>query len=111
MNGFEEGVPVILTGDLNTHPGSQVYERFTGSGVLSDSWRTADVRKGIGLGTFNDFTDDQGGGEERRIDWVLVSESWNVDRAEIVDIRVDGRFPSDHFPLYATISLKKSGSG
>ncbi|MCK6259089.1 endonuclease/exonuclease/phosphatase family protein [Fictibacillus sp. KIGAM418] len=106
--GFQSGVPVILTGDFNTHPGSRVYEILTGSGELFDSWRTADERKGSGLGTFNDFTDENGGGEEQRIDWVLVSESWEVEGAEIVDVKVNDEFPSDHYPVYVKMGLKRS---
>jgi endonuclease/exonuclease/phosphatase family metal-dependent hydrolase len=41
----------------------------------------------------------------RKIDYIYVDPAWEVERAEIVLDRVDGRWISDHMPVTAEIRL------
>lgn len=106
MSAFLKDVPVILAGDFNSHPGSEVYEILCGS--LKDSYHSAKKSVSKGLGTFNDYLEDQGGGEENRIDWIFVDDSWEVDEAMIIDEKIDGKFASDHFPVFVKMKIKKA---
>ena len=84
-------VPVVVTGDFNTTPGSPAHAAATTA--LQDAWTSAARRSGP-EGTFHGFT----GQPEQRIDWVLV-RGFEVRSASTLDGNEAGRFPSDHFPL------------
>ncbi len=53
-------------------------------------------------GTFHGFT-----GEPRtvKIDYIFAPEGLGVKRAGIIRTHRDGRYPSDHFPVYGTVML------
>jgi endonuclease/exonuclease/phosphatase family metal-dependent hydrolase len=59
------------------------------------------------LGTFNGFDDPTGG---RRIDHILLGQGVSALQAEILSDRIEGLFPSDHFPVVARIGLAATGS-
>ena len=84
-------VPVVVTGDFNTTPGSPAHAAATTA--LQDAWTSAARRSGP-EGTFHGFT----GQPEQRIDWVLV-RGFEVRSASTLDVNEAGRYPSDHFPL------------
>ena len=42
---------------------------------------------------------------DRRIDFVFVSPAWKVNAHRILDEQREGRFPSDHLPVMAELSL------
>ena len=44
-----------------------------------------------------------------RIDFVLVTQEWRVRSAAVVQDPVDGRLPSDHWPVIASIALPAGG--
>ncbi|MCG3126921.1 MAG: hypothetical protein CHACPFDD_01776 [Phycisphaerae bacterium] len=98
------GQPVLLVGDFNCGPASAPYR------VLTEEWRNAmemyDAHAGRvparGSGTYHGF---QGTRDGERIDWILHNQRWRVLDAD-VDTRMFGtRFPSDHFPVAATVEL------
>lgn len=91
------GVPVVLTGDFNTAPDSEVHAVL--SRVLQDAWNTAPRVEGSEA-TFHGFT----GTADRRIDWIFVKGA-QVDSATSVTTRWSGRYPSDHFPVVAVLRL------
>ncbi|MDM5340669.1 endonuclease/exonuclease/phosphatase family protein [Fictibacillus enclensis] len=105
---LSEQAPLVLTGDFNSSPDSQTYGILTENNIFKDTWAEAEEKKGAGLGTFIDYTDESGGGEENRIDWVLITEHWKVKNAEIVDGRVEGRFASDHSPVFVNLEQQKA---
>ena len=67
---------------------------------LRDSFRVVHPEE-VEVGTFNGFEGRTAG---PKIDAILVSGSWNVESAAIVRTSRDGRYPSDHFPVVATLS-------
>ncbi|WP_202842435.1 endonuclease/exonuclease/phosphatase family protein [Luteimonas saliphila] len=95
------GVPVILVGDFNDVPGGAVHRAL--AGTLRDAWTQAPLREGP-EGTFHGFTGDAG----NRIDWVL-HRGLRVRRARTLDQPVDGRLPSDHFPVLVDFAPPASG--
>lgn len=120
---------VILTGDFNVDQHDAIYAIFTSSGVLADSYETADKRFAPN-GTFNDFHTDRL--TDSRIDHVFVSPSLRVLRygvltdtyrtptAESDELLRSGNFPeevglrphraraiSDHFPVAVKLDFGK----
>jgi endonuclease/exonuclease/phosphatase family metal-dependent hydrolase len=98
----DPAVPVLLLGDFNCVAGaSRAHEILTGEAGLTDTWDAAPRRGNAGLNTFNAFAAPKHDGE--RIDWILARRPAGVDAAAIVDYAGLPRFPSDHFPVTATV--------
>jgi endonuclease/exonuclease/phosphatase family metal-dependent hydrolase len=93
--------PVVLTGDFNDAPDSSVYRLLTGPEVgLVDSWVVLGLPEGeIGM-THHDF---HGVPQKCRMDWVLATRHLRATGAAIARDHLDGRYPSDHFPIYADL--------
>ena len=92
-----DDVPVVLTGDFNTTPDSDAHAVL--AGTLQDAWTTAPRVEGIDA-TFHGFT----GKADRRIDWIFVRGA-QLESITSVTTRWNNRYPSDHFPLVATLPL------
>lgn len=90
-------VPVVLTGDFNTTPESEVHAIL--SRTLQDAWTSAPRVEGIDA-TFHGFT----GRADRRIDWIFV-KGVRLETVTSVTTRWNSRYPSDHFPLVVTLRL------
>ena len=91
------GVPVVLTGDFNTTPDSEVHAVL--ARTLQDAWTTAPRVDGSDA-TFHGFT----GNADKRIDWIFV-RGVQLESVASVTTRWNGRYPSDHFPVVATLRL------
>lgn len=91
------GVPVVLTGDFNTTPDSEVHAVL--ARTLQDAWTTAPRVEGSDA-TFHGFT----GAADRRIDWIFV-KGVAPESATSVTTRWQQRYPSDHFPVVVTLRL------
>ncbi|WP_020388007.1 endonuclease/exonuclease/phosphatase family protein [Kribbella catacumbae] len=85
----------VLLGDLNAEPGSPPLKALTGAGWL-------DAVPAEAGGSWHDFGDATG---QERIDHILTAKTWQVIDAEVSHHRPDGRFPSDHWPVVATLQL------
>jgi endonuclease/exonuclease/phosphatase family metal-dependent hydrolase len=92
--------PTIVVGDLNAKPGSEPVK------VLED----AGLRRALpddAPGTNHDYG--------RRhpwspIDHILVSDHWTVGETGVLTEKPLGRHPSDHWPLYADLTLTETRS-
>lgn len=95
--------PVILMGDFNTEPDSEVYEET--SKLLTDSKPLAKLRFGPD-GTFNGFKYEQP--VTRRIDYIFVSKNSDLDvvKYAVFSDAIDFKYPSDHFPVFVTLKKK-----
>jgi endonuclease/exonuclease/phosphatase family metal-dependent hydrolase/lysophospholipase L1-like esterase len=98
-------VPIILMGDFNCGPGESPYAELCDPAKtrnpLRDSLATlhpADTK----VGTFHGF---RGRDDGRRIDWILASPAIEPLAATIDRTQRDGRYPSDHFAVTATLRL------
>lgn len=93
------GRRTLVLGDLNVPDGSPALRTFEDEGYRS---AVMVVHPDERRGTFSGFDDPTGG--PNRIDHVLVGPGFTVLDARILDDRVDGIFPSDHFPVVAVVT-------
>jgi len=105
VRALETDLPIVLVGDFNAiAPESKVYETLVGEDAFRDAWMSAGRHSELEM-TFHGFR-----GPERargRIDWILVRGPIEVQRAEVVTFSVDGQYPSDHFPVSASLVFQK----
>jgi endonuclease/exonuclease/phosphatase family metal-dependent hydrolase len=87
----------ILTGDFNTDVESAPYKVIAEG--LTDAWATAATKSGP-RGTFHGF---KGAPGEARIDWILFRGFARAIQVETITKNEDGRYPSDHFPVFAAL--------
>ncbi|WP_149497766.1 endonuclease/exonuclease/phosphatase family protein [Roseiconus lacunae] len=92
---------VIVTGDFNCDANSEPYNALVGQPDLKDSYRDANPNVRPNEGTFNSW---KGRSEGPRIDWIVVSKDAVVKEAAIVQTSFNDRYPSDHYPITATVS-------
>jgi endonuclease/exonuclease/phosphatase family metal-dependent hydrolase len=94
--------PVLVTGDFNSGEDNPAFQALLAAG-LADTFRA--VQPGAAdVCTFHAFHGGRGG---PKIDAVLVSPRWRVLDAAIVHTSEAGHYPSDHFPVTATIALRR----
>ena len=98
-------VPVVFTADMNASSEEQTYATMTSN--LCDASLVAD--KAMTCATFH------GGNPETHTDsvvytgdYVLCSPNIHVREFRVVTKGVDGRFTSDHFPIYADMIMPKA---
>ncbi|MBS1856969.1 MAG: endonuclease/exonuclease/phosphatase family protein [Acidobacteria bacterium] len=99
ISRLPKDVPFVLLGDFNTGVGSEPY-RVIAAG-LTDAWATAKVKSGPN-GTFHGFKGTPG---ETRIDWILFRGFAGAPEVGTVTRNDGGRYPSDHFPVFATLDF------
>jgi endonuclease/exonuclease/phosphatase family metal-dependent hydrolase len=99
--------PVIVTGDFNVGEDNPAIHHLVGppggpAGAFVDTFRVLhpDAKE---VGTFTGFK--FGSTTGAKIDYVLVQPGTTVLAAAIVRTSRDGRYPSDHFPVTATLRL------
>lgn len=97
---------VIVTGDFNTDAHSPPYQALFGPindqpAPVVDSYRAVHPNPEPAEGTFSGFAADTK--EGARIDWIGASRHWRIPAATIDRTVKDGRTPSDHFPVTATL--------
>ena len=97
---------IIVTGDFNTGEGGRPYQSLFDrtedqDSPVIDTYRRVHPRREAIEGTFSGFVPTANSGA--RIDWIAVSRDWQVVQADIVRTGRNGRTPSDHFPVVATL--------
>ncbi len=100
-----EGEPVILAGDFNAPPGSPCHRVFLGQDPEAGGFPafTDPFDESFGP-THHGFT-GTGNPQAGRIDWLLYRGPLACQRMEILHDDFGGRYPSDHFPVYAEFSF------
>lgn len=95
------GGPAMVLGDFNAGETNPAFRRLLEDErtPLADSFRQVHPQA-TAVGTFNGF---QGKSDGEKIDAVLVSEHWAVLDARIVRPEEGGRWPSDHYPVSASV--------
>ncbi len=98
------GRRMIVLGDFNCPPGSEPYwvltEERSHPSALRDALAALPAAES---GTYHAFT---GTPREGRIDWILVSPDIDASEPVIDRSARNGRYPSDHFPVAATLQLQ-----
>lgn len=98
----DPAVPLLLVGDFNCAAGaSRPFEILTEGTGLVDTWNAAARRINDGFNTFNGFSPARRDGE--RIDWILARAPAAVATAGIVMFGPTPPYPSDHFPVTASV--------
>ena len=105
LASLARGEPVIVTGDLNADPRSVAYRVFTTDTIDAGApLRDAFIVSRAGhYGPTSTWTAFKAIEPERRIDYVLVSAQIPVLTHGILPDSWDGRFPSDHLPVLASV--------
>jgi endonuclease/exonuclease/phosphatase family metal-dependent hydrolase len=102
LSWLDPRVPWIVLGDLNATPTEQSVRTLLDAG-LADA--LADLpSRGPGAATHHRF---DGATDGTRIDHILVSREWEVRQATVVQDRVDGRLPSDHWPVVVSLAIRE----
>jgi len=99
--------PVVLTGDFNAGEDNVVVRSLQGASsdapmAFVDSFRVLHPES-TEVGTGNRFSGRSNG---EKIDYIFVPPGTRVTQASIIRSNVGGRYPSDHYPVTATIRLK-----
>lgn len=102
------GVPAILTGDLNINednPAYAVLVRSETPGAIHwiDSYREVHPKRLPDEASFHAFKGTIVGS---RIDFIFHTAHFVATSSEIDRTSREGRFPSDHFPVAAVLTLK-----
>lgn len=94
--------PTLLMGDFNAESGEEVHQlvqkKFQDSKNLATHYGPR--------GTFQNFTYTKPWAELEEIDYIYV-KGWQVQQTASLTDSIDGRFPSDHFPLEAEVCIEE----
>jgi endonuclease/exonuclease/phosphatase family metal-dependent hydrolase len=106
---MSDKLPTIVMGDLNVPEDAPATKTLLGTaesadGVLIDSYRKVHPKPSPDEASYNDW---QGTTKGSRIDFILHSPHFKPTEAEIVRTNHDGRWPSDHYPVTATLQLSE----
>jgi endonuclease/exonuclease/phosphatase family metal-dependent hydrolase len=89
----------VLTGDFNAWPSNPAIVRLRCE--LFDAYRTLEEGD-VGM-TAHSF---KGGTKGHPIDYIFTSEGVRVLEAQVIRDHVDGRYPSDHYPVLARLRIE-----
>lgn len=98
----------IVTGDLNNKETSPAFSKLTSEirpgRKLLDSYRELNPKRSPDEASFDEW---KGTVKGSRIDFILHTSEFKPTAAEIVRTSYDGRWPSDHYPVTATLQFVK----
>ena len=98
----EQGLPVIITGDMNAYPGTPEIEAFTAYELCGRP--VIDATAGVG-GTFHGFG-KYAPEKMPQIDYIFTSLPCDISKSFVLpDEPVEGVYISDHRPVCAFIEL------
>jgi len=93
--------PIIVTGDFNAEPGNPAVQRLQAADSPAPV-SALSLASPTPPGTFHGFTGRASGGP---IDYIFLSPEWHVLAADVLTGDGARPFPSDHFPVAATLRL------
>jgi endonuclease/exonuclease/phosphatase family metal-dependent hydrolase len=93
--------PLIVVGDFNSSPDSKVYKYFIEKLSLIDPWRVHGKSEETSYHKFHGKFPDG-----KRIDWILHSNTLETRAIELLQDHDNGKYPSDHFPVFCDIIIK-----
>ena len=95
--------PVIFTGDLNGSHSSEPYQTVVTSNYLKDTYKEVKYPYANNA-SFNAFGVTKG--RTDIIDHIFISRHFTVNKWGILTDTYHGKFPSDHFPVLAEVTIK-----
>jgi len=102
VSALEKGARVVIRGDFNSGEGSRPYQSLMGGGII-DTFRMVHPNRTEEESTFTAWKGRLIG---NRIDWVLCSANFQILSATINRSHDKGRYPSDHYPVTATLNYQ-----
>ncbi len=100
INNIKDNLPIILAGDFNSYPHSDTYSNILNSLDLYDPWDNHNENE---EGSFHSFTGNSS--DNYRIDWILLQKEIKCNDIKFEKHSSKGIYPSDHFPVKATITF------
>ncbi len=98
-------IPIVLAGDFNAESrANPVYDLFINAG-WSDTWFGATQRVEPNFASFHGYEAPVPDGPH--IDWILTKGNVSADETRVVNFEVNDQYPSDHFPITATLRIGK----
>ena len=100
----KDNLPCILMGDFNAGPDSKVITKFSKGLYTSKKFiAVQDTNKEIyNYTTMSHFKGKTTG---MHIDYIFVSEEFDIKDVQIIRYHENNKYPSDHYPIVAEISL------
>ncbi len=96
-------LPIVFTADMNVREDSQAYNTMVTSGVFKDTKREApDTMDYL---TYHDTKPQKH--EDHVLDYVMINSKLSALTYRVVTAGIDGRYVSDHFPVYADVTINK----
>ncbi len=94
-------MPIVFTADMNVRENSTAYNTMVTSGVFKDTKKEApDTMDYL---TYHDTKPENHANHV--LDYVMVNDGLSALSYRVVTAGVDGRYVSDHFPVYADIKF------
>jgi endonuclease/exonuclease/phosphatase family metal-dependent hydrolase len=110
VDALPPGMPAVAMGDFNTGPDRAAYERLVNDDFrrsLRDARSAAEQTCGPET-TLSDFAELR---PDRHLDHVFVTSEFTVDRYTVDATTVNGRYPSDHLPVFVDLAYASSEPG
>jgi endonuclease/exonuclease/phosphatase family metal-dependent hydrolase len=102
---YPPGYPQILTGDMNCDFSNPAIEIFKAGGWI-DTYGAVHGTEDPGY-TYHQYLGPGFVSDIGKMDWILMRGSLKARHAEVIRDSRDGRFPSDHYFVSVTFSLKQ----
>lgn len=94
-------IPVVYTADMNFSEDSEYFEYMLADGYFVNTKTIADDT--MDYLTYHDRKPDTH--ENSKIDFVMVNDEFDAVAYRVVTAGIDGKYVSDHFPVYADIKF------
>ncbi len=98
-----KNIPAVFTADMNVIEGTENYNQFVNSGYFNDTKKQAP--KTMHICTYHDAKPEEH--KDEVIDYVMINNDFEVLEYKVLTDGIDGRFVSDHYPIYADIKIKE----
>lgn len=106
IDSLSGGRPVVLTGDFNATPDSEVIAHVLADGRLRHTRDVADVREGASW-SFADYGSIPEA-DRQLIDYVFVNDGLDVPMYRVLPDTLDGGYLSDHAPVLVKLQYNTS---
>ncbi len=103
-NYEQDHLPCILMGDFNATPDSRMIKKFKNGQYTSKKlFAVQDINDAL----YKKTTMGMFKGKEKgiHIDYIFVSEEFEIESAEVVKHHKLGKYPSDHYPIVAELKI------
>ena len=95
-------IPAVFTADMNVVEGTENYNQFVNSDYFYDTKKLAPDT--MHYCTYHDTKPEEHAKDV--IDYVMINDGFEAKRYVVMTEGIDGRFVSDHYPIYAEVEMK-----